>query len=140
MALILSIETSTSVCSIALHQNGNLIAYENLSVARSHAESLLVMIEHVLAITHYSQKDLAAVALSEGPGSYTGLRIGAATATGLCYALDIPLIAINTLAAMALSIKPFNIQGVLCCPMIDARRMEVYCLLTDAAGKIKVKI
>ncbi|OJW72138.1 MAG: tRNA (adenosine(37)-N6)-threonylcarbamoyltransferase complex dimerization subunit type 1 TsaB [Candidatus Amoebophilus sp. 36-38] len=136
MALILSIETSTSVCSIALHNQGNLLGYQSLFVARSHAESLLAMIDHLLDLTHYSPKDLQAVALSEGPGSYTGLRIGTATATGLCYALNIPFIAINTLESMVLAVKPFNITHALCCPMIDARRMEVYCLITDAIGNI----
>lgn len=136
MTLILSIETSTSVCSVALHNQGNLVTYQSLFVARSHAESLSTMIDNILDISGYTAKDLAAIAISEGPGSYTGLRIGAATATGLCYGLDIPSIAISTLVAMALSIKPFNITHALCCPMIDARRMEVYCLITDAAGNI----
>ena len=83
-------------------------------------------------------QDLGAIAVSEGPGSYTGLRIGAATATGLCYALDIPLIAINTLEAMVAQVD-CDIAGAWFCPMIDARRMEVYCLLADAGRKIVVE-
>jgi tRNA threonylcarbamoyladenosine biosynthesis protein TsaB len=136
MSLILSIETSTSVCSVALHQEGKLLAYQSLLIARSHAEYLLTIVEHILQVNQYILKDLQAIAISEGPGSYTGLRIGATTATGLCYALDIPLIAIHTLEAMVVAIKPFNTNSALCCPMIDARRMEVYCLIADASGTI----
>jgi tRNA threonylcarbamoyladenosine biosynthesis protein TsaB len=136
MALILSIETSTSVCSIALHDHGKLIAYHSLFVARSHAESLLTMIDHVLDITQHKPKDLKGIAISEGPGSYTGLRIGAATATGLSYSLNIPLIPVNTLMAMASAVQPFNIAHALCCPMIDARRMEVYCMVIDSQGNV----
>jgi len=137
MALILSIETSTSVCSVALHINGQLLAYQAIPLNRSHAESLLSMIHHLLE--NYRMEDLVSIAVSEGPGSYTGLRIGAATATGLCYALDIPLIAINTLEAMLVPVQLFNIQRAWCCPMLDARRMEVYFLLADADGEIIVE-
>lgn len=136
MALILSIETSTSVCSVALHASGKLVAYQSVAIARSHAESLLAMINDLLQLRHYTPKDLQAIAISEGPGSYTGLRIGAATATGLCYALDLPLIAVNTLEAMVYAVQPMNITQALCCPMLDARRMEVYCLVTDAHNNI----
>ena len=136
MALILSIETSTSICSVALHASGKLVAYQSMAIARSHAESLLTMINHLLELSHHTAKDLQGIAISEGPGSYTGLRIGAATATGLCYALDIPLIAINTLEAMVYAVQPFNFYGALCCPMIDARRMEVYCLIADSNNTI----
>ncbi|ACE05780.1 hypothetical protein Aasi_0356 [Candidatus Amoebophilus asiaticus 5a2] len=136
MSLILSIETSTSVCSVALHREGKLLAYQSLFIARSHAESLLTIIEHIVQLSQYTLKDLQAIAISKGPGSYTGLRIGATTATGLCYALNIPLISVNTLEAMVLAVKPFNINSALCCPMIDARRMEVYCLITEASGTI----
>ncbi len=134
MALILSIETSTAICSVAIHADEELLAYKAVPINRSHAESLLPMIHHLLQ--DYTMQDLAAIAIAEGPGSYTGLRIGAATATGLCYTLDIPLIAINTLEAMVSQAQPFNMRGAWCCPMIDARRMEVYCLLTDGDGKI----
>lgn len=136
MALILSIETSTSVCSVALHAAGKLVAYQTVAIARSHAESLLPMINHLLQLSHHTAKDLQGIAISEGPGSYTGLRIGAATATGLCYALGLPLIAVNTLEAMAYAVQPMNITKALCCPMIDARRMEVYCLLVNATNNI----
>ena len=136
MSLILSLETATPVCSVALHIKGQLIATQSLHVEKSHAESLPLTIEHLLAISPYTKKDLVAVALSSGPGSYTGLRIGTATAKGLCYALGIPLIAVNTLEAMAYGMQPYNLHQALLCPMLDARRMEVYCLLTDAQGKL----
>ncbi|MEM9417327.1 MAG: tRNA (adenosine(37)-N6)-threonylcarbamoyltransferase complex dimerization subunit type 1 TsaB [Bacteroidota bacterium] len=136
MSLILSIETATEACSVALHTEAQLIATQTLHVAKSHAESLLLTIEHLLAISPYEKEELAAVAVSSGPGSYTGLRIGTSTAKGLCYALGIPLIAVNTLEAMAHGMQPYNTNQALLCPMIDARRMEVYCLLTDAQGKL----
>lgn len=136
MALILSIETSTTVCSAALHRQGNLVAYSVLDVAHSHAESLLAIITHLVGISRCKVEDLDAIAISEGPGSYTGLRIGATTATGLAYGLDIPLIAINTLAAMVNQVIPFHAAGGLYCPMIDARRMEVYCRITDRQGVV----
>ena len=135
MPLILSLETATRVCSVALHAEAQLIAAQTLHVAKSHAESLLLTIKHLLAISPYTKEDLAAVAVSSGPGSYTGLRIGTATAKGLCYALDIPLVGVNTLEAMAYGMQPYNMHQALLCPMLDARRMEVYCLLTDAQGK-----
>jgi tRNA threonylcarbamoyladenosine biosynthesis protein TsaB len=136
MALILSLETSTAVCSIALHQQGQLMAYEALCRAQTHAESLLPMIQHLLQIARFEVKDLDAVAISEGPGSYTGLRIGAATAMGLAYALDKPLVAVNTLEAMVARLSMLHAFPALYCPMIDARRMEVYCLVADGMGRI----
>jgi tRNA threonylcarbamoyladenosine biosynthesis protein TsaB len=136
MALIISIETATKVCSVALHVEAQLVATQTLHVEKSHAESLLCAIEHLLAISPYTKKDLAAIAVSSGPGSYTGLRIGAATAKGLCYALEIPLIAVNTLEAMVHGMQPYNTTQRLLCPMLDARRMEVYCLLADSQGHV----
>lgn len=136
MALILSIETSTSVCSAALHVAGQLVTYQSVHIAHSHAEVLPTMINHLLQVSRHTVQELKAIAVAEGPGSYTGLRIGAATATGLCYALGIPLISVNTLEAMVHAVQPLNITHALCCPMIDARRMEVYCLIADAANNI----
>ena len=136
MALLLSIETATQACSVALHHQGQLLATQTLFIEKSHAKALLPAIEHLLAMTPYTPKELSAIAVSEGPGSYTGLRIGTATAKGLCYALDIPLIAVNTLEAMAHGMQPYNTTGALLCPMIDARRMEVYCLITDSQGNV----
>ncbi len=122
------------MCSVALHDGIRPVATQTLHIAQSHAESLQLTIQHLLAISAHPPQDLAAIALSSGPGSYTGLRIGTATAKGLCQALDIPLISINTLAAMAHGMQPYNARQALLCPMIDARRMEVYYLLTDAQG------
>lgn len=136
MPLILSIETATPVCSVALHAKEKLVVAQSLHAKKSHAETLLLTVKHLLTISTYTKVDFDAVAISSGPGSYTGLRIGAATAKGLCYALNIPLIAINTLEAMAYGMQPYNKNQALLCPMIDARRMEVYCLLMDAKGKL----
>ncbi|MEL6539162.1 MAG: tRNA (adenosine(37)-N6)-threonylcarbamoyltransferase complex dimerization subunit type 1 TsaB [Bacteroidota bacterium] len=136
MSLILSIETATRTCSVALHTETQLLATQTLYVANSHAEMLHQTIEHLLAISARTIQDLEAVAVSNGPGSYTGLRIGFSVAKGLCYALELPLIAIPTLSAMAHGIQPYNTEQALRCPMIDARRMEVYCMLVDAQDRV----
>ena len=124
--MILSIETSTEVCSVAIHNQELLIAEKESVEAYSHAERLAPLIEEILKDNNISRKELTAIAVSAGPGSYTGLRIGISTAKGLCYALDIPLITIGTLESMLESIKDNNVSNLLC-PMLDARRMEVYC-------------
>lgn len=137
MPLILSIETATSVCSVALHKDGELVGMQELHLQKSHSGYLAVLIKDILHYANYTLKDIEIIALSKGPGSYTGLRIGAATAKGLCYALDIPLLSVNTLEAMASSIgKYYRQSDYLLCPMIDARRMEVYCLITDSQMNI----
>ena len=127
--LILQIETATAVCSCALSLNGETIALRELNQANVHIEKLTLLIEEVLEAAGRTLKDLNAVAVSMGPGSYTGLRIGVSTAKGLCYALDIPLLAVSTLDAMAsgfLEKHPDLQNEALICPMIDARRREVY--------------
>lgn len=128
MVNILSIETSTQVCSVAVSKNGVLTSLMETSVSNSHAELITLLCEKALAESNITFSDLQAVAVSQGPGSYTGLRIGASTAKGFCYALDIPLIAVSTLKAMALGLlnQTQSTDNVLFCPMIDARRMEVY--------------
>lgn len=129
MALILHIETATITCSVALAENGVFIDKIERTEANIHASSLTVFIDELLKRNQRGFKDLKAVAVSMGPGSYTGLRIGVSTAKGLCFALDIPLIAINTLTAMANGFikKCYSVNGnTVFCPMIDARRMEVY--------------
>ncbi len=136
MAYILSIETATRVCSVALHLDGELIASQHLHIDKSHSGLLTVLIQHSLQYAGVGMADIDAVAVSAGPGSYTGLRIGASTAKGLCYALDVPLIAVNTLEAMALDVARFAPPTALLCPMIDARRMEVYCLLTTQSMEV----
>ncbi len=129
--VILSIDTSTRICSVALHNQGELLAEINLHVAQSHSEKLAVICKDILAYAGVKQTDVKAVAVAAGPGSYTGLRIGTSTAKGLCYALDIPLIAVNTLRGMANTMALKVAPDTLLCPMLDARRMEVYCMLTD---------
>ncbi|EMR01354.1 tRNA (adenosine(37)-N6)-threonylcarbamoyltransferase complex dimerization subunit type 1 TsaB [Cesiribacter andamanensis] len=129
MAYIISIDTATSVCSVALHQQGRLIASQHLHIDKSHSGLLTVLIRNTLEYAGLRMQELGAVAVSAGPGSYTGLRIGTSTAKGLCYALDVPLIAVNTLEAMAHEVAAFVPDDALLCPMIDARRMEVYCML-----------
>jgi tRNA threonylcarbamoyladenosine biosynthesis protein TsaB len=135
MALILSIETSTTVCSAALHKDGRLVSLQITHEPNSAASQLAVMIDNLL--NQSGNPD--AVAVSSGPGSYTGLRIGVATAKGICYGLNIPLISVNSLELMALEVvaafaqhSTFDIQHSLFCPMIDARRMEVYTMLLDS--------
>jgi len=126
MALILSLDTSTTVCSVALAENGQSVGKEILYAEQSHSTHLTLLIEQVLSGVSKKMSDLDAVAVSEGPGSYTGLRIGVSTAKGLCYTLGIPLIAVSTLKAMALSVSNEQNEPALFVPMIDARRMEVY--------------
>ena len=126
---ILNIETSTKNCSVSLAKNGKTILCKELSEAGfSHAEQLHVFIEEILFECKITFKDLSAVAVSKGPGSYTGLRIGVSAAKGLCFALDIPLISIDTLEILS---RQININNGLIIAMIDARRMEVYSAIFD---------
>lgn len=135
MSLILQIETSTTSCSVALAQNGKVLSHKSINQRNIHAEVITVFIDEILAENGLNFTELDAVAVSSGPGSYTGLRIGVSTAKGLCFSLDKPLIAVETLRAMAagyLSRFPNQPeQKFLLCPMIDARRMEVYTALFD---------
>jgi len=133
MALLLHIETATSVCSVALSEHGKLLSLKEENKKNTHAENITLFISHVLNEAGKKNSDLDAIAVSAGPGSYTGLRIGVSTAKGFCYALDRPLIAINTLQALAFKIRisNFEFRNSLLCPMIDARRMEVFCALYD---------
>jgi len=128
--LLLSIDTSIRGCSVALHENSGLLANYDLNTDRSSSSMLTTLIKSTVEQSGYNLADLDAVAIGKGPGSYTGLRVGVSTAKGLCYALDKPLIAINTLEAMSLQLRPF-FPGHLLCPMIDARRMEVYAAVLD---------
>jgi tRNA threonylcarbamoyladenosine biosynthesis protein TsaB len=131
MALILSIETSTKVCSVALHRDETLLASSQILIEKSHSKYITLLIENLFSYAGEKMTDLDAVAVSKGPGSYTGLRIGVSTAKGICYALEKPLIAIDTLESIAYEANRFNFTNVLLCPMIDARRMEVYCAIYD---------
>ncbi len=129
MSLILNIETATKNCSVALSKDGKTIACKEIAEQNfSHAEKLHVFIADLLAENQLNFSNLSAIAVSQGPGSYTGLRIGVSSAKGLCYALDIPMIAIDTLQLLALQIQID--EGVII-PMIDARRMEVFTAFYD---------
>jgi tRNA threonylcarbamoyladenosine biosynthesis protein TsaB len=133
LGIILHLETAHDFCSVALTNNKSVIAFKESEVVRSHASDLAVFIDDILKIAGVKVNDLDAVAVSKGPGSYTGLRIGVATAKGICYGINKPLIAINTLQAMACEYQqlfPVNSNELLM-PMIDARRMEVYTALFD---------
>ncbi|MCH7514381.1 MAG: tRNA (adenosine(37)-N6)-threonylcarbamoyltransferase complex dimerization subunit type 1 TsaB [Bacteroidetes bacterium] len=129
---LLSLETSTDVCSLALHQDGRLVADFSLHIQQAHSRSLAALVDLAFDHAKVDKRNLDAVAVSKGPGSYTGLRIGTSLAKGLCFALDIPLIAVNTLESMAFTVNCFNHHNAILCPMIDARRMEVYCLLANS--------
>lgn len=138
MALILYIETATTICAVALSQDGKTIAEKHSSEPRAHAHLLTILIDELLAEEGFAFEHLDAICVSKGPGSYTGLRIGVAVAKGLCYAIDKPLIAVNTLYSMATCMKDQIQQmsgsdkaDILFCPMIDARRMEVYTAVYD---------
>jgi|TARA_R110002110_G_scaffold25299_2_gene93910 tRNA threonylcarbamoyladenosine biosynthesis protein TsaB len=132
MASILCIETATTNCSIALSVNGSVkVLIEDNSKQFSHAERLHTFIEKVLVDAKINKNSLDAIAVSKGPGSYTGLRIGVSAAKGLCFALDIPLISIATLESLALQVKPN--KGMIV-SMLDARRMEVYSAVFSSEG------
>lgn len=132
MALILSLETSATECSVALHKNGNLLKTFEINEGQAHASRLAVLIHEIFLTTGTTFKDLNAVAVSAGPGSYTGLRIGVSTAKGICYALNIPLISIPTLGLLTFHfLQNSPVKDGLLCPMIDAKRMEVYCQIMD---------
>lgn len=134
MGLILSIDTATNVCSTSLSSDGVLLAECESRVSNSHAEVLSEMIDSVVSKAKFSLNDIDAVAVSGGPGSYTGLRIGVSTAKGICYALDKPLIAIPSLQIIAAAAKDKAGEGeFLLCPMIDARRMEVYAAMYNSS-------
>jgi tRNA threonylcarbamoyladenosine biosynthesis protein TsaB len=136
MILILNIETSADYCSVSLADTGKIIDTLIEKEERSHASLLAVSIEKLIKRNNLSIQNLNAVAISQGPGSYTGLRIGTSTAKGICYGLNIPLIAIDTLKAMSWGAKQKlnNIESeneIQLCPMLDARRMEIYTALYD---------
>ena len=134
MATILQIETATPICSIAIGLDGKCLAFKEIKKENSHSSLVTVMIDELLKQENITPSQLDAIAISMGPGSYTGLRIGASVAKGMCYALGIPLIAISTLKAMAWGIREAhgNKPNTLYCPMIEARRMEVYASVYDS--------
>ena len=142
MALILSLETGTEICSVGLARHGELLSLRESTDGRNHARLLGVYIQELLEEMEIDPDELDAVAVGMGPGSYTGLRVGVSMAKGLCYGLDIPLIAVNSLQALAqVAIEDVDagildidsLEGCVLCPMIDARRMEVYTQRFDSA-------
>jgi tRNA threonylcarbamoyladenosine biosynthesis protein TsaB len=137
MALILSLETSATTCSVALHKDGLLVNTLQITESQAHASKLATLIRDISGDSSGTLPEIDAVAVSSGPGSYTGLRIGTSTAKGICYARNIPLISINTLDLLTAQFLQNNSQlNGLLCPMIDARRMEVYCQIQDQNGKL----
>lgn len=145
MALILSIETGTDICSVALANGGELMALRESDEGRDHAKKVALFVDELLKETGVQPYDLDAVAVGMGPGSYTGLRIGVSFAKGLCYALNIPLIAVGSLDALTevaredyeagiIDIEEYDWEQARLCPMVDARRMEVYARVFDSHG------
>ena len=140
--IILHIETSTNICSIAISENGQCIFTKSDSEGMNHAALLSVFIAEAMEFLKSVSKNIDAVAVSSGPGSYTGLRIGVSTAKGLCYGLDIPLIAVSTLEILTANalLTAEAATNTLFCPMIDARRMEVYAAFYNKEGIIQREI
>lgn len=134
MATILNIETTTTNCSVSLSKQGEtLVLKEDYSANYSHAESLHVFIDEVLKSSQMKLSDIDAIAVSKGPGSYTGLRIGVSAAKGLCYALDKPLISVSTLESLSHQVQ---ISDGIIVPMLDARRMEIYSAVFNSEHQI----
>jgi len=153
MALILNIESSSNMCSVALSSDGIVLGYIESDEEKSHAGKLTIFIEELLKKHNISTNNLDAIAVSQGPGSYTGLRIGISVAKGICYAIDKPLIAVGTLQSLSFGLHNNDIfdisklslsKDTLFCPMIDARRMEVYTAIysidNELIGKVHAKI
>ena len=150
MALILAIETGTDICSVALIRDGELIALRESDEERNHAKKIAVFVDELLREYDIAAEELDAVAVSKGPGSYTGLRIGVSFAKGLCYGQNIPLVAVGSLDSLVEVAREDFEAGIidieqwdnaLLCPMIDARRMEVYTQLfgTDGVAQSEVE-
>ena len=138
MSCILHIETTTNVCSVAVSEDGKVIFDKADRTGNNHAEALGSFVDEAMSFADSHAIPLDAVAVSSGPGSYTGLRIGVSMAKGVCYALDLPLLSVPTLELMCVPILLRNEEiedDALLCPMIDARRMEVYAALYDRALK-----
>lgn len=144
--MIICLETSTNLCSVALCNSAGVISLRESNDLKSHASMLTVYIEEILKETGIKTRDLDAIAVSKGPGSYTGLRIGVSVAKGIAYASSIPLIGIDTTFSMFWGIKGIQkenagiTEGSLFCPMLDARRMEVYYAIYDSSGNTVKKV
>ena len=130
---ILAIETASPIGSVGIFSGDVLLAYSEIRRAKSHARLLMPMIKTLIEDISLNPKDLSAIAVAKGPGSYTGLRVGVSTAKGLCMALDKPLLSISSLESLAWQVRDLaHSLNAWICPMLDARRMEVYCCLYDA--------
>lgn len=144
--MILCLETATSVCSVALCDSTGVLSLRESSENKSHATQLTLFIEEILEGNGISAGDLDAVAVSKGPGSYTGLRIGVSVAKGIAYGASVPLIGIETTRSMFSGLmkeveeNKLQVKGDIFCPMLDARRMEVYYCLFDQNGNIMKEI
>jgi len=139
MALILSLDSTTSVCSVAIHRDGKLLGSNFIDEPRAASAQLMVAAKDILEKNSIKTFQISAVAVSSGPGSYTGLRISTSAAKGLCFALNVPLIAVNSLLVLTYPMIEEQNTG-LYCPMLDARRMEVYCALLDSKLKFVMDI
>lgn len=144
MALILNIDTATEHASVCMSRHGEVLAMETSSSQKDHAAFIQPAIQRLVKESGHALSQLDAIAVSNGPGSYTGLRVGLATAKGIAYALDKPLILINTLeviasAAIRYTAEKGDITGLAFCPMIDARRMEVFTAVFDAQLNVVVE-
>ena len=143
MSLILCIETGTDVCSVGIARDGELLSLRESDEGRDHARKVGVFVDELLRETGIAPDDLDAVAVGKGPGSYTGLRIGVSFAKGLCYGMQKPLLAVGSLDALVEVAREDYEAGILAvddwqharlCPMVDARRMEVYAQVFDSQG------
>lgn len=141
MALILHIETTADFCSICISKANTLLVTRETDEQYAHSSKITILIQEALKEAHLNLKEFDAVALSQGPGSYTGLRVGTSTAKGICYALDKPLIAVNTLQALALATHQIvQDDSAFYIPMIDARRMEIYTATFNAKNEFVSEI
>lgn len=141
MSLILNIDTATEFASVCISKSGTVLAFEENKEQKNHASFLQPAIKKMCSNVHCTMQDIDAIAVTNGPGSYTGLRVGLASAKGLCFALNKPLIMLNTLEVMAFAVMEEmrskqlktdeTTNSILLCPMIDARRMEVFTALYD---------
>lgn len=143
MSLILCIETGTDICSVGLSRDGELISLRESDEGRDHARNVALFVDELLRENDIAAEELSAVAVGMGPGSYTGLRIGVSFAKGLCYGLQIPLVAVGSLDSMVQVARENHEAGIIdvdnwsdavLCPMVDARRMEVYTQMFDTQG------
>ena len=136
MDRIITIETSTDLCSTALIEDGEVVCSRESGMDRSHASLTAVFIDEMLKERGCSAKDCSAVCVSEGPGSYTGLRVGVSSAKGLCFGADLPLLSVSTLEVLAVQAIMDGEQADFIVPMIDARRMEVFAAVYSGTGEL----